>query len=101
MNKLKTYRSDFKLKVTLEVLREEESINQIASRYQICPKNVQYWKKQFLENAEIAFNKDQVLRDYKKELSEKTKDADELYRQIGELTAQLNWAKKKIWRSWI
>jgi molybdate transport system regulatory protein len=34
----------------LEVLKGEKTINQIASEHNITPKNLQNWKKTFLEN---------------------------------------------------
>ena len=59
-------------------------------------KNIQNWRKQFLENVECVFDKEQLLREYKSELRSKNEQADELYRQIGKLTAQVDWAKKKV-----
>lgn len=44
-----TYSADFKAKLVLEVLEGEKTINEIASKYEIIPKNLVNWKKQFLE----------------------------------------------------
>ncbi len=52
--KRKTYNADFKAKLVLEVLEGEKTINEIASSYEIIPKNLINWKKQFLENNEIG-----------------------------------------------
>ena len=52
--KRKTYSADFKAKLDLEVLEGEKTIIEIASKYEIIPNNLKNWKKQFLENAEIA-----------------------------------------------
>ncbi|HIC42763.1 MAG TPA: transposase, partial [Sulfurimonas sp.] len=48
--KRKTFSADFKAKLVLEVLKEEQSINEIASKYEVLPKSLKDWKKQFLEN---------------------------------------------------
>ena len=49
--KRKTYTADFKAKCVLELLEGEKTLNEIASKYDILPKSLQQWKKQFLENA--------------------------------------------------
>ena len=51
-----TYSADFKAKIVLEVIEGEKTLNEIASKYDLLPKNVQNWKKQFLENISLAFD---------------------------------------------
>ena len=41
--KRKTYTAEFKAKLVLEVLQEEKTLNEIASSYEILPKNLQNW----------------------------------------------------------
>ena len=60
------YTAEQKTKIVLEVLREERTINQIASGHNVTVKSIQNWKKQFLENASLAFNTDKVTESYKK-----------------------------------
>jgi putative transposase len=48
------YSAEFKSKLVLEVLKNEKTLQEIASTNNITPKNLQNWKKIFLENAEIA-----------------------------------------------
>ena len=50
----KTYSAELKTKLVLEVIKEEKTLVEIASANKITPKNLQNWKKQFLENAVIA-----------------------------------------------
>jgi putative transposase len=45
-----TYTTEQKAKIVLEVLKEERTINQIASEFKVTIKSIQNWKKQFLEN---------------------------------------------------
>ena len=54
--KKKSYNAEFKTKVVLELLREEESAAVIASRYSISVQTLNQWKKKFLENAALAFD---------------------------------------------
>ncbi len=47
----------YKAKRGIEVLEGEKTLNEIASKHELLPKNLQNWKKQFLENASLAFDK--------------------------------------------
>ena len=94
--KAKHYPPEFKLKVVLELLREEETLAQIGSKYKIAPKSLQNWKKLFLDNAELAFTKEKVLKEYKSKILDLRSEKDHLYKEIGKLTAKLSWAEKKI-----
>ncbi|MBD3808792.1 MAG: transposase, partial [Epsilonproteobacteria bacterium] len=66
--KRKTYTPDFKAKVVLEVLEGEKTLNEIASKYDVLPKSLIDWKKQFLANASLAFDKSAVVAEYKEEI---------------------------------
>jgi len=93
--KPRTYENNFKAKVVLEALKNDKTINQIASENNIIPENIKNWKKQFLENMEMVFDKDKRLDPYKKKISEKDELIEELYKQVGKITTHLEWAKKK------
>ena len=57
MSKKRTiYKAEFKSKLVLELLEGNETLNQIASKYEILPKNLMNWKKQFLDNMSLAFS---------------------------------------------
>jgi len=43
--KRKTYTAKFKAKVVLEVLEAEQTINEVATKYEFLPANVKNWKK--------------------------------------------------------
>jgi len=43
--KRKVYSADFKAKLVLKVLAGEKTINEIASKYEMTPKNLINWKK--------------------------------------------------------
>ena len=42
--KMTQYSAEFKTKIVLEVLKGDKTINEIASEYNIIPKNIQNWK---------------------------------------------------------
>ena len=94
--KQKTYTAEFKTKVVLELLGGDLTVGQIASKYSLISKSIQNWKKTFLANASIAFNKDAAVADIKITVDKQEKEIDELYRQLGKRTAELEWAAKKL-----
>ena len=48
------YTSEFKFQVVLEVLREEQTVNEIAVKHQIHPNLITRWKTEFLETGPKA-----------------------------------------------
>jgi len=49
--KRKQYSAEFKTKVVLELLSADQTVAQVASKYEITAKSLTDWKKQFLSNA--------------------------------------------------
>ena len=94
--KAKKYSSKMKAKMVLEVLRQDCTVAEVASKYETHPKNIQNWRKEFLANIEVVFEKDQERQAIKEKLKAKQEEIDELYRQNGKMNAQLEWAKKKV-----
>ncbi|OIP53488.1 MAG: hypothetical protein AUK54_08770 [Helicobacteraceae bacterium CG2_30_36_10] len=79
--KRKTYSAEFKAKLVLEVLEGEKTVNEIASAYEIIPKNLINWKQQFLENMSLAFDKSAVVKEYKEQIEtlQKSNDCNDSY----------------------
>ena len=94
--KRKVYSADFKAKLVLEVLEGEKTLNEIASKYEVLPKNLQNWKKQFLENMSLAFDKSAVVKEYKKEIEVLNKEKDQMAKKVGELTIEKDWLEGKL-----
>ena len=63
-----TYSSAFKTKLVLELLQNESTLAEIASKHNILPQNLVNWKKTFLANAEIAMEPSKAVKEYKESL---------------------------------
>jgi transposase-like protein len=87
----KTYSASFKFKVALEATKNELTANQIASKHEISKSMVSEWKKRLLENGPAAF------QNREKKSQDKKEDVEFLQQQIGKLTVELEWLKKKVW----
>ena len=73
----------FKAKVALEAVKGEETVAQLAARYEVHPGQIQAWKKSLLEGAAGVFDGNQGKR-------QKADDAlvARLYQQIGQLKVE-------------
>jgi len=89
----KNYSPEAKAKIVLEVLRGDEMPNEIASKYGIHPTVLTRWKTQAIQNLPQTFENETVK--IRKRAKEAEKEKNELYQQIGKLTAQIEWLKKK------
>ncbi len=89
----KQYTTTFKAKVVLEILKEEKTLAQIASEYEVHPTQLRDWKAQALNGlTESLADKRQTER---ATAAAHEQECDELYIEIGRLTTQLTWLKKK------
>lgn len=82
-----------KAQVALEAVKGEKTINQISSRYQVHPSQIQRWKTIALEGLPGLFSQDDQKD---KVLTEKEKLIEELYKIIGQRDTELDWLKKKF-----
>lgn len=96
MKKRRRFNPKEKVKIVLEVLKEERTLTEIAAEYEVHPNQISRWKAEFIQNAEKAFSKETEEVEKVKQLHEKEKD--ELLRQIGQLSYEMTWLKKKSGR---
>jgi len=90
----KKYTPQFKAKVVQEILREERSISQISSEYSVHPTQLRKWRRQALEGLPGLFQQEHTGKD--DEIKKLEAEQERLYAEIGRLTTQLNWLKKKV-----
>src|SRR5690625_1461059 len=89
----KSYSPSFKTKVVLEMLTETKSISEISSEHGIHSTQLHRWRKEFLEKAPEVFSQEAGWVSEKSQYENKIED---LYTQIGKLTTELSWLKKKM-----
>ena len=90
MKKRRTFDDNFKARVTLEAIKGERTISEIAGQFEVHPNQIIKWKKQLLENVSSLFSKKKDP-----EIEELKNLMEELYKKIGEQNIELEFLKKK------
>jgi transposase len=87
------FSAEFKAKVAIEAIKERNTIEQLAKKYELHPNQISVWKKEFLAKAATIFTNDE------KDNSDKSQQEallEKLYAQIGQQKVEIDWLKKKL-----
>jgi transposase-like protein len=91
----KQWSPEEKLQIVLEALKEDRLISDIASEYGVHHSAIHRWKNELLDGADKVFNTSKQAKEVAKEKQQQEKIIENLYAQVGRLTTQLEWLKKK------
>lgn len=83
----------FKVKVVLESLKEEKTIAELSSKYEIHANQIGQWRKQFLQNSYKVFSGNKSEQE---QIRKFEAERDDLHRQIGEQSMDIAYLKKNL-----
>jgi transposase len=86
----KSFSPEFMAKVALAAIKEQSTIAELSSKYEVHRTQIGNWRKQAIEGVGEAFKGKRA-----KAGKENEKLVDELYCQIGKLKMENEWLKKK------
>jgi transposase len=89
--KRRKFTAKFKTKVALEAIKESQSLNDLAMKYELAPTQISKWKKEFLAGAETIFSESAASVK-----SDAETERDRLLRVIGELKVENDFLKKNL-----
>lgn len=83
----------FKTRVVLESLKEDRTIAELSSQYEVHPNQIGQWRKKFIENAPRVFSGNKSEEERIRQLEE---EKEELHKQIGEQAMDNAYLKKNL-----
>ena len=91
MTQRKHYDGAFKTRVAVEAIKGQKTVNQIASDYEVHPTQVVKWKKEALAGLPDLLSDPRSRKE-----PTSVEPAEKLYQQIGQLTMEVAYLKKKL-----
>lgn len=81
----------FKARVALEATKQTSTIPALASQFEVHPTQIKNWKDKLEKDATLLFKEPDQSKD-----EEKDRLISDLYKQVGKLSVQNDWLKKKM-----
>lgn len=89
MKSRKKHSAEFKGKIALAALKEEETIASLAQKYELHPSQIKAWKAEALKGFAVIFESGKVAKD------DVAPQVEYLERKVGQLTIEIDYLKKK------
>ena len=90
MKKRKVYPKELRARVALEAIKENKTIAELSSEYEVHSNMISKWKKHLQDNiADIFIRKNEKDPNAQEQI-------DNLYKEIGRIQVENGWLKQKL-----
>jgi transposase len=90
MKKRKVYPKELRARVALDAIKENKTIAELSSEYEVHSNMISKWKKHLQDNiADIFIRKNEKDPNAQEQI-------DNLYKEIGRIQVENGWLKKKL-----
>lgn len=86
----RTFSNDFKSKVILEALKEKDTLEVLAKKYELLPNQISLWKWEAIKNISAVFSVEKTI------IPKDEVPTEKLYARIGQLRLENDFLKKKL-----
>lgn len=86
----RVFGKDFKAKVVLEALKEKETLEVLAKKYELLPTQISIWKSEAIKNISAVFTQEKAV------IKKEEIPTEKLFARIGQLTLENDFLKKKL-----
>ncbi len=90
--KRRNHSPEFKAKVALAAAKGDETVAELAQKYNLHANQISTWKKELLENAVMIFASESQLS------KDKNEEVDKLHAKIGQLTMENDFLARVLGR---
>jgi transposase-like protein len=88
--KRRNHSATLKAKVALEASKEEQTLAELAQKYEVHANQISAWKQELLEGMSSLFERESEVK------GEQEAEVKELYAKIGELTMERDFLSRKL-----
>ena len=89
----KRFTTQFKAETSIELLRGNKTLGQLSSERKVAPTQLSQWRAIVMKGLPSLFNEEQ--REVERQRAAHEAELEKLYAEIGRLTSELNWLKKR------
>ena len=81
------FSASFKAKVALEAVKNQQTLAELATKFEVNPVMISKWKAEFIENLSATFEREKTD-------GHQEQDTEKLYAKIGQLKVENDFLKK-------